>query len=162
MEKMVICQRNLPTLQLNALVVIRVNMKCEQYIIAILLRIHLIGGQTSEVLKPCIFVIQKPYSLHNRWCYTGSTVHHTSSSQWSSNQGLPVLHVGWSALLRGGCIWMWPLTSTDMQSLHFSFTLMMTGAFSQLLFSKLKVTTDNLHLSPTCWEDAKMLFFLAR
>ena len=58
--------------------------------------------------------------------------------------------------MSSGCNLSPPLTCR-VCSHFFTFILMMTGAFSQMLFSELKVTTDNLHLSPTCWEDA---FFL--
>ena len=127
-EKKVICQCNLPTLQLNTLVV-------EHEEVWTSTAIHVIGGQMLVRITPSLLP------------------HHIGLA----TQGLPVLRVGWSAFLRvsSGCD-LWPPLTCRVCMHFFTFALMTTGAFSQMLFSELKLTTDNLHLCPTCWEDAKM------
>ena len=80
-------ENNLPMFRLNAAVIIRVKVKrCEQTLLFIAM--HYWGYTSSEVR-----VGEDCSSLP------------ASSSQWSSNQGLPVLHPGWSASLRvsSGC-----------------------------------------------------------
>ena len=86
-------KNNLPTFQLNAPVVIRAKeRRCEQTLLFIAMHYW---GYTSLEVK-------------GRW----GLLLPASSSQWSNNQGLPVLYPGWSAPLwmssewRTGCPWL--------------------------------------------------------
>ena len=79
-------ENNLPMFRLNAAVIIRVKVKrCEQTLLFIAM--HYWGYMSLEV--KCRWGLLLP----------------ASTSQRSSNQGLPVLHLGWSAPLRmsSGC-----------------------------------------------------------